>query len=96
MDQKIFEMIHLNITLRWESGLLIRFLSISQLLCPDPDIVEPKYCVFRLGSETCCGTTGSVADPGSGALLTFDPGSRISDPGSQTHIFESLGIVFFE
>ncbi len=42
------------------------------------------------------GTVGSsVADPGSGAFLTpgsgirngFFSGSRISDPGSQTHIF---------
>jgi hypothetical protein len=41
-----------------------------------------------------------IRDPGSGAFLTPgsgirnrafpDPGSRISDPGSQTHIFESL------
>ncbi len=41
----------------------------------------------------------SVADPGSGAFLTpgsgirnrffLDPGSRFSDPGSQTHILES-------
>jgi hypothetical protein len=42
----------------------------------------------------------SVADPGSGAFLT--PGSgirnrffRISDPGSQTHIFESLVTIFW-
>jgi hypothetical protein len=37
--------------------------------------------------------TDSVADPGSGAFLTPGPGSeigffRISDPGSQTLIFE--------
>jgi hypothetical protein len=49
----------------------------------------------------------SVADPdlGSGAFLTpgsgirnrFFPdlGSRISDPGSQTHIFESLVTIFW-
>jgi hypothetical protein len=48
----------------------------------------------------------SVADPdpGSGAFLTPgsgigffripDPGSRISDPGSQTHIFESILKIF--
>ncbi len=49
-------------------------------------------------------TVSSVADPdpGSGAFLTPgpgsgirnwffpDPGSRIQNPGSQTHIFESL------
>ncbi len=44
-----------------------------------------------------------IRDPGSGAFLTPvsgirnrfspDPGSRISDPGSQTHIFESLPVV---
>jgi hypothetical protein len=47
----------------------------------------------------------SVADPdpGSGAFLTpgsnirnnFFSGSRISDPGSQTHIFESLVTIFW-
>jgi hypothetical protein len=40
----------------------------------------------------------SVADPESAAFLT--PGSRIrnrlfADPGSQTHIFESLVIIFW-
>ncbi len=37
----------------------------------------------------------SVADPdpGYGAFLT--PGSRSSDPGSQTHIFESLVAIFW-
>ncbi len=51
--------------------------------------------------------TGSVADPdpGSGAFLTPgsrirnrffpDPGSRIPDPRSQTHIFESLVTIFW-
>ncbi len=50
---------------------------------------------------------GSVADPdsGSGAFLTPDPGSgirnrffsgsRISDPGSLTHIFEGLVTIFW-
>ncbi len=50
---------------------------------------------------------GSVADPdpGSGAFLTPgsgirnrffpDPGSRIPDLGSQTHIFESLVTIFW-
>ncbi len=43
-------------------------------------------------------------DPGSGAFLTpgsgirkrffLDPGFRISDPGSQTHIFESILKIF--
>jgi hypothetical protein len=42
--------------------------------------------------------TSSVADPGSGAFLT--PGSGIRnrffpDPGSQTHIFESLVTIFW-
>jgi hypothetical protein len=47
----------------------------------------------------------SVADPGSGALLTPgsgiwnkffpDPGSQISDPRSQTHIFEGLVTIFW-
>ena len=48
------------------------------------------------------GSITSVADPGSGAFLNLDPGSgigffrisdpasRISDPGSQTQIFDSL------
>jgi hypothetical protein len=52
--------------------------------------------------------TASVADPdpGSGAFLTTasgsrnrffqEPGSRIPGPGSQTHIFESLVIIFWE
>jgi hypothetical protein len=42
----------------------------------------------------------SVADPGSGAFLTPGSGigfseSRISDPGSQTYIFESLVTIFW-
>jgi hypothetical protein len=44
----------------------------------------------------------SVADPdpGSGAFGPLDPGSgigyfRISDPESQTHIFESLVTIFW-
>ncbi len=46
-----------------------------------------------------------IRDPGSCALLTPgsgnqnrffpDPGSQISDPGSQTHIFESLVQIFW-
>jgi hypothetical protein len=41
----------------------------------------------------------SVADPKSGAFLTLDPGFglgffRISDSGSQTHIFDSLMTKF--
>jgi hypothetical protein len=47
-------------------------------------------------------TYTSVADPdpGSGAFLTLDPGSRIdffriSDPGSQINIFESLMKIFW-
>jgi hypothetical protein len=43
-----------------------------------------------------CLYIASVADPdpgsGIGAFLT--PGSRIPDPGSQTHIFESLVTIF--
>jgi len=37
----------------------------------------------------------SVADPdpGSGAFMT--PGSRMLDPGYQTHIFESLVTIFW-
>ncbi len=43
----------------------------------------------------------SVADPGSGAFLTPDPGSgigffQIPDLGSQTHIFEGLVTNFWE
>ncbi len=38
------------------------------------------HCLYK----QCCRS----GDPGSGAF--FIPGSRISDPGSQTHIFESL------
>jgi hypothetical protein len=33
------------------------------------------------------------SDPGSGAFLA--PGSRISDPGSQAHIFKSLVTIFW-
>jgi hypothetical protein len=48
----------------------------------DPD---PQHCTVQ----------SSVADPdpGSGAFLA--PGSRISDPGSQTHIFESSVTIFW-
>ena len=34
-----------------------------------------------------------IQNPGFGAFLT--PGSRISDPRSQTHIFESLVTTFW-
>jgi hypothetical protein len=42
----------------------------------------------------------SVADSGSGAFLTLDPGSgigffRIPDLGSQTHIFDGLMTNFW-
>ncbi len=39
----------------------------------------------------------NVADPGSGAFLTLDPGSGIGfpDPGFQTHIFDSLMTNFW-
>jgi hypothetical protein len=42
----------------------------------------------------------SIADPGSGAFLIPGSGSgmgfsRISDPGSQTHNFESLVTIFW-
>jgi len=60
---------------------------------------ERKGCGEKAGDKTIRIET-SVADPGSGALLTPgsgirnrffpDPRSRISEPGSQTHILESL------
>ncbi len=55
------------------------------------------YCLTCFCTSLSVGES-RVADPGSGAFLTpgsgirnrFFPGSRIPDPGSQTHIFESL------
>jgi hypothetical protein len=40
---------------------------------------------------------GAFLTPGSGIRNRFfpDPGSRISDPGSQTHSFESLVTIFW-
>jgi hypothetical protein len=53
---------------------------IAELSAADPD---PGSCAFLT--------------PGSGIRKRFfqDPGSRISYPGSQTHIFESLVSIFW-
>jgi hypothetical protein len=48
--------------------------------------------------DNVCLLTGSVADPGFGAFLTFGAGIRnrfFLDPRSQTHIFESLMTIFW-
>jgi hypothetical protein len=50
--------------------------------------------------KQCCGSGSGIRclfDPWIGIRNRFfpDPGSRISDPGSQTHIFESLVKVFW-
>ncbi len=60
--------------------------------------VDCVFVWFILGINQCCGS-------GSGIRCLFDPwirdpekvfsGSRISDPGSQTHIFESLVTIFW-
>jgi hypothetical protein len=54
---------------------------------------------------TCTYCSVADPDPGSGIRCLFDPwirnrffqdpGSRISDPGSQTHTFESLVTIFW-
>jgi hypothetical protein len=67
---------------------LLRLVSHLSLLC---------WCVGYPGKQDRL--IISVADPGSCAFLT--PGSgigffRISDPGSQTHIFESLVSICWE
>ncbi len=57
--------------------------------------MDPSLIELLLKSACFEDLFSSVADPGSGAFLTLDPGSgigfsRISDPGSQPHIFNSL------
>ncbi len=39
--------------------------------------------------------SGAFLTPGSGIRVRFFSGSRISDPGSQTHFFESLVSIFW-
>ena len=73
----------------------------------DPGWEKMKIRDKHPGSATLHIGTGSVADPdpGSGAFLTPGsgirnrffpvPGSRIPNPGSQTHIFEGLVTIFW-
>jgi hypothetical protein len=58
--------------------------------------LELKYCIFVSGADPDPGS-GAFLTPGSGIRNRFfpDPGSRIPDPGSQTHIFESLVTIFW-
>jgi hypothetical protein len=44
---------------------------------------------------TVLGPVLRIRDPGFGASLTPGSGIRISDPGSQTHIFGSLETIFW-
>jgi hypothetical protein len=57
-----------------------------------------KFCNHqRPGRSVADPDPGSYAflTPGSGIRNRFFSGSRISDPGSQTHIFESLVTIFW-
>jgi hypothetical protein len=64
--------------------------------------VDVKWSGNLLGLDLHCSVAdpdpgfGAFLTPGSGIRNRFfpDPGPRISDPGSQTHIFESL-VTFF-
>jgi hypothetical protein len=67
----------------------------------DPEHGFPvKQTGRKSDQKQCCGSGSGIRDPGSGAFLTPgsgirnrffpDPGSRISDPGSQDHIFKSF------
>ncbi len=63
------------------------------------------WYVLGQAIRSICRVSISVANPGSGAFWPTDPGSgkgffpdprsRISDPGSQTYILESLLTIFF-
>jgi hypothetical protein len=75
----------------------------EMLLAQGAELSRYILKIFALQYDFCSVGTG-VADPGSGAFLTPgsgirnrfypDPGSRIPDPGSQAHIFESLVTIF--
>ncbi len=67
---------------------------------PDPhqNVTDPQHCLAHCFSVADPDPgSGAFLTPGSGILNRFfpDPGSRISDPGSQTHIFESLETIFW-
>jgi hypothetical protein len=55
-----------------------------------------QYFVFSSVADPDPGSGASLT-PGSGIRNRFfpDPGSRISDPGFQTHSFESLVTIFW-
>jgi hypothetical protein len=75
-------------------------------LDPDPDWhqndsdphADPTPSFANAGIQ-CCGSgsgIGCFLTPGSGIRNRFfpDPGSQISDPGSQDHIFKSFLTIF--
>ncbi len=81
----------------WAASLTLRFL-IFYIVCFRSTVGRKRGFSVEPPTKTSCNKT-SVADPdlGSGAFLTLDPWSwigffriRISDPESQTHIFDSL------
>ncbi len=83
-------------------GFALPFPAQTLVFIPECAAVDPSWFLIGL---TCTPLVMQCCGSGSGIRCLFDPwicdpekifsGSRISDPGSQTHIFESLETIFW-